>query len=292
MQEEPDGLPSSRAHRRNRRLPRSVRPAVVTEESKPSDKLIEGAFESAAALARQGFYAPSEELVTLGPQRVPRNTGDASSTTAHEDHVEGIAESTTSTQVPDVSSSEELLGATLSSLEELSIATPQTVLLETTNGSPPPEVALQGLTVSSSKELLNTTPSEELVTASPQKVPHNTSDGSTTAASFIHEEQELLDDSSLDELLDTASSFQELNVTIELTVMRNAIIHGSPPPASSVGSKILSWVRSDWYEVYHVRLNRYGSFSMFPDLGGPFRSIPEAKRAITYHLDELRRTAL
>ncbi|KAL6861572.1 hypothetical protein ACP4OV_017272 [Aristida adscensionis] len=290
-----------------------MRPVVVMHRGThtSSDKLIEGAFESATALARQGFYAPfsmelpgaepSEESVTVSPQTVPHNAGDGSLTTApfrRVEHVEGTAESASAKplQEPDVSSSEELLN-TRSSLEELVIATPETVWRSTTDGSPPSEVALE-LNVSSSNELLDTIPLEELVTASPDTVPHNTIDGSSSTVPFLRENlvggaaesasaPPAPDVSSSEEFLDDTSS--EESVTTSPRTVQHRNIDGSWPSSSSLGSNILIRRPQNWYQNYHIRMNCFGSFSMYPDLGGPFQSIDEAEGSINRHLDGLRR---
>ncbi|CAN6179547.1 unnamed protein product [Urochloa humidicola] len=67
---------------------------------------------------------------------------------------------------------------------------------------------------------------------------------------------------------------------------------GSPPSVSSPGSKILIRRPPNWYQTYFIRLNRGGSFCMYPDLGGPFQSVGEAKGAISRHIDELCRPAM
>nr|CAB3469379.1 unnamed protein product [Digitaria exilis] len=42
---------------------------------------------------------------------------------------------------------------------------------------------------------------------------------------------------------------------------------GSPPPvSSSLGSKILRRRPPNWYQTYFIRMNRAGSFCMYPDL--------------------------
>ncbi|KAG0518737.1 hypothetical protein BDA96_09G202800 [Sorghum bicolor] len=65
---------------------------------------------------------------------------------------------------------------------------------------------------------------------------------------------------------------------------------GSPPSASSPGSKILTRSRRI-VPVFYIRMDRGGSFCMYPNLGGPFQSIDEADDAIDRYLDELRHRA-
>uniref|UniRef100_A0A0E0A4M3 DUF3615 domain-containing protein n=1 Tax=Oryza glumipatula TaxID=40148 RepID=A0A0E0A4M3_9ORYZ len=57
---------------------------------------------------------------------------------------------------------------------------------------------------------------------------------------------------------------------------------------SSPGSII--WVREppeDRLGVYHIRMDRSGSFHTYPDLGGPFQSLNEAQDAISSHLNRI-----
>ncbi|XP_039845437.1 uncharacterized protein LOC120704951 [Panicum virgatum] len=66
----------------------------------------------------------------------------------------------------------------------------------------------------------------------------------------------------------------------------------SPPSASSLVSKILARYPRNWYQVFYIRMDRGGYFCMYPNLGGPFRSIYEADDAIERYLDELRHKAM
>ena len=66
---------------------------------------------------------------------------------------------------------------------------------------------------------------------------------------------------------------------------------GSPSAASSLGSKILIRSPRSWCQVFYIRMDRGGSFCMYPNLGGPFQSIDEADDAINLNLDELRHRA-
>ncbi|TVU12794.1 hypothetical protein EJB05_46452, partial [Eragrostis curvula] len=50
------------------------------------------------------------------------------------------------------------------------------------------------------------------------------------------------------------------------------------------------WVRQppDWYFMFCIRMDRQGSFHVYPDdLGGPFRSLHEAEDAIDHYVNGL-----
>ncbi|TVU08157.1 hypothetical protein EJB05_41547, partial [Eragrostis curvula] len=91
----------------------------------------------------------------------------------------------------------------------------------------------------------------------------------------------------LDEFL--VSSSDESTTAGPRAATRNT--NGGPPPASGsyLGPKILSRSSPNWYQVFYIRIDRGGSFHMYPDLGGPFQSVDEADGAINWYLDELRR---
>ncbi|KAL6606572.1 hypothetical protein ACP70R_042225 [Stipagrostis hirtigluma subsp. patula] len=146
---------------------------------------------------------------------------------------------------------------------------------------------------SSSKELLDDTPSEELITETTQTVPRNTIENSTSTVPFRREKAlvaDAVEGSSLEELIDT-TSLEESIIASPRTVPQSTT-DGSKKSASSLGSNILICKPPNWYKVYFIRRNRWGSFSMYPDLGGPFQSIGEAEGAIDRHLDKLRCPAM
>lgn len=91
------------------------------------------------------------------------------------------------------------------------------------------------------------------------------------------------DMSSPEELLNTASSEGST------TGSPQSALHNTTDGTSSLGSKILVRRPKNWYQVFYIRMDRGGSFCMFPNLGGPFQSIDEADGAIACYLDELRR---
>ena len=125
--------------------------------------------------------------------------------------------------------------------------------------------------VSSLGAFLDSTSSEELITASPQTEP---CDQKLVAAA-----------------VESASmSSKGSTITSPQSVLDNTT-DGSPPSASSPGSKILTRSRRNWYQVFYIRMDRGGSFCMYPNLGGPFQSIDEADDAIDRYLDELRHRA-
>ncbi|CAN6179529.1 unnamed protein product [Urochloa humidicola] len=55
---------------------------------------------------------------------------------------------------------------------------------------------------------------------------------------------------------------------------------GSQPSASSLGSDI--WIRQppNSFDVFYVRMDRSGTFWTYPNVGGPFQSMDETKKAI------------
>lgn len=102
------------------------------------------------------------------------------------------------------------------------------------------------------------------------------------------------DVSSLGELHDTTSS-EELIATSAQTVPPNSAV-GTPPLGHcySASSGPLIFYRSppDWYFMFFIRMGRGGSFHMYPDLGGPFKSLKEAEVTIDHHLEKLQRQAM
>ena len=98
------------------------------------------------------------------------------------------------------------------------------------------------------------------------------------------------DVSSPKELLGTTSS--EVSITDSPQSVQHNATHCSLPSASSFVSKILARYPRNWYQVFYIRMDRGGYFCMYPNLGGPFRSIYEADDAIERYLDELRHKAM
>ncbi|CAN6223643.1 unnamed protein product [Urochloa humidicola] len=98
------------------------------------------------------------------------------------------------------------------------------------------------------------------------------------------------DVSSPEELFDIKSS--EGSITDSPQSVLHNTTDSSPPSASSLASKILIRRPKNWYQVYYIRMDRGGSFCMYPNLGGPFQSIDEADDAIDSYLYELRRGAM
>ncbi|RCV20059.1 hypothetical protein SETIT_4G025900v2 [Setaria italica] len=62
-------------------------------------------------------------------------------------------------------------------------------------------------------------------------------------------------------------------------------IDGPLPSASSLGSNILIRQPPNSFEVFYIRIDRRGTFWMYPNLGGPFQSIDETEKAINSFLD-------
>ncbi|KAG0512599.1 hypothetical protein BDA96_10G028500 [Sorghum bicolor] len=233
------------------------------------------------------FSTTSLEESIVGPGTVPHNTIGSSlrsSPFTCQKFMAAPAES--SSPKRDVSSSEELLDATLP--EETINAIPGILPHKTVDGSPSffpfsCEKLVEGIAesvsvqtpqeqdVSSLGAFLDSTSSEELITASPQTEP---CDQKLVAAA-----------------VESASmSSKGSTITSPQSVLDNTT-DGSPPSASSPGSKILTRSRRNWYQVFYIRMDRGGSFCMYPNLGGPFQSIDEADDAIDRYLDELRHRA-
>ncbi|CAN6223654.1 unnamed protein product [Urochloa humidicola] len=189
---------------------------VVTEDSPPplppqTDNLVAGITESASTLTLQEadvssseeLLPSSEEPISANPGTVPHGPVDGSLSSfpfSEEELVADAAESASAQtlQVPDVSLFEELLPSS----EESIASSSGTVPLSTTDGSssfPPFRLekfmagaaksasaqTLQEPDVSSSKEMLCTTSSEELSIASPSSVLHDTDDNSPPSGSVI-----------------------------------------------------------------------------------------------------------
>jgi hypothetical protein len=235
----------------------------------------------------ESFNTTSLEESIIGPGTVPHNTIGSSlrsSPFSCQKFVAAYAES--SSPERDVSSSKELLDATLP--EETIIAIPGILPHKTVDGSSSffplsCEKLVEGIAESASVQtpqepdvsslgaFLDSTSSEELITASPQAEP---CDQKLVAAA-----------------VESASMSSKGSTTaIPESVLDNTT-DGSPPSGSSLGSKILTRSHRNWYQVFYIRMDRGGSFCMYPNLGGPFQSIDEADDAIDRYLDELRHRA-
>uniref|UniRef100_A0ACD6AIM9 Uncharacterized protein n=1 Tax=Avena sativa TaxID=4498 RepID=A0ACD6AIM9_AVESA len=57
--------------------------------------------------------------------------------------------------------------------------------------------------------------------------------------------------------------------------------------SSSPRSTILLHEHPDWYLKFYIRTDRSASFHTYPDVGGPFKSLQEARNAIDCHLHGL-----
>ncbi|KAL6606580.1 hypothetical protein ACP70R_042233 [Stipagrostis hirtigluma subsp. patula] len=308
--------------------PRSVRRAPP---SPLSEKLVVGDFEAAAALALQKLdvssseelhdATPSEELVTGTPQTVTHDTIDCSLSSVAVRHEKPVADAANSAsaqtlQEPDVSSLGEVPDTRerfaqfalpfsghpvinvfhdvdgkyytdhpllpgpfdkpkhvcrricdlqygriqLPVVTEDRLQPPQRSenLLTDVSESSSTE-SLQEPDVSSSKELLDSTSSEKPINSSPQTVLGNTTDGSPPPSSSLLS-------------MDTSSSGEPITVS----------------PKTMPGSVILNRSPQNFYQEFYIRMNRWGSFCMYPDLGGPFESVDVADDAINCYLDELR----
>lgn len=86
-------------------------------------------------------------------------------------------------------------------------------------------------------------------------------------------------------LLETASAK-------ELVINSDDSTEVSSPPVSSFGSKIYFRRPPNWHQAFFIRMDRLESFCMYPDLGGPFKSLDEAEGAISRHLFERQQPAM
>ncbi|CAL5045551.1 unnamed protein product [Urochloa decumbens] len=103
------------------------------------------------------------------------------------------------------------------------------------------------------------------------------------------------DGSSLGELHDTTSE-ESIAPTAQKTVPHNThnttdCNHPLGHCRYSASSGPIIWCRSppNWYFMFLIRMDRGGSFHMYPDLGGPFQSLKEVEVTIDQHLDKLKR---
>lgn len=133
---------------------------------------------------------------------------------------------------------------------------------------------------------------EESIAASPPDVAHNTIDGSSNTSPFTREKllAGAAESSSVLALQDKEVSSSEDDATsseesITVAPGTHNLIDGSPPSASSHMSKILMRSPLNWHQVYFIRMDRSSYFHMYPDLGGPFKSVDEAEGAINRHLE-------
>ncbi|CAN6202683.1 unnamed protein product [Urochloa humidicola] len=99
------------------------------------------------------------------------------------------------------------------------------------------------------------------------------------------------DVSFLGDVHDTTSS--EKLITLSAQTVPHNTTDGTPPleRCYSASSGPTIWCRSpqDWYFMFLIRMDRGGSFHMYPDLGGPFQSLKDVEVTIEHHLDKLQR---
>jgi hypothetical protein len=209
-------------------------------------------------------------------------------------------------QGPDDSSSEELLDN--KSLKQLLIRNPKTELHNTINCSCStyplcPEKLLAGsaerfsvLPVQdpdvSSLDVFLDSSLEESITANQLSVPHNTIDGSSntspsscrklvsgTMESASAPILQGLDDLSLDDFLGSSLEESSEESNSPRTVPHN-IANGSSSSAFSLGCILVRYPQK-CLQMFYIRLDRSGSFWMYPYLGGPYKRIDDADFAIT-----------
>ncbi|TVU12721.1 hypothetical protein EJB05_46376, partial [Eragrostis curvula] len=205
-------------------------------------------------------------------------------------------------QEPGVSSSEELIDA--KSLEESFTTTPPATPQNTIGSSPSTllsnceklliDAADSASTLAlkepdvSSYELIGS--SSESIIASPQMLPYNTIDVSSSSEKTMTDAGDSIcapalqypDVSSTDEFPDNSS---EESISSPRTVPHNTT-DGSLQSASSLGSIIFVQSYVNCYQDFYIRMDRRGLFLTYPDVGGPFRSKDEAIHATKYDDEE------
>ncbi|WVZ82724.1 hypothetical protein U9M48_029955, partial [Paspalum notatum var. saurae] len=294
-------------------------PVVMEATLPPSEKPVVAVADSASVQIETGVSSLVEESITASPGTVPHNTIDGSSSSfpfGWEKSVAGAADSSSQqvVQKRDVSYSEELFDAP--STEETVIASPGAVPHETfdVSSSSFPFIyeklvtdtsesasaqTLHELDVSFLDRSLDSSP-EESITAGRQAEPHSPTDASPITFPFRCEKQvpgavesasaqplQKPDLSSLEEFLDTTS--EESMTSGPQTGPHNTNANSATSPFS-LGSMIFIRSPANWYEVFYVRVDRGGSFYMYPDhLGGPFVSMDDVDTAIDRYISELQR---
>ncbi|XP_044374761.1 uncharacterized protein [Triticum aestivum] len=76
--------------------------------------------------------------------------------------------------------------------------------------------------------------------------------------------------------------------TSSSSTQAEAATHDVSPTSRHSSPPILAPYFSGWHLQFFIRTDLVGSFHTYPPLGGPFRSLQEAKDAIASHLDDLR----
>lgn len=98
--------------------------------------------------------------------------------------------------------------------------------------------------------------------------------------------EQLFDSTSLKESSVTATSSSSLQA--EAVAHDDTIVVSPPSGCLSPGSPITSRRPYNWGKTFIIRIDRGGSFHIYPYIGGPFQSLQEADSAINRHLDDLR----
>ncbi|TVU12714.1 hypothetical protein EJB05_46369 [Eragrostis curvula] len=225
-----------------------------------SEKLVAGAIESSSLLTLQKPHLSSlndfrdssldEESVPASQQTVPHNTINGSSSTFP-------------------SCCEKILINVAESLSVLSLQEPDDSYLEESISN-------------SSVELLGSS-SEESITACPQTVPHNTIDGSSRTSPSCGEKRVAgsVESAAAPTLQDSDDSSSEESITYSPRTVPQNITNGSSSPALSPGSNILIRYSQKCSEIFYIRLDQRGRFWVYPDLGGPFKSVDDIDCSIS-----------
>ena len=176
---------------------------------------------------------------------------------------------------PTVLASKELLGTT--TLEESSITNASSLLQPTLREDKEPNVL-------ASKELLGTTTLESITNASSllQPTPHEDREPNVLAS------KELLDTTTLESITNASSPLQPTPLQPDMLSSKDASFTWAEEVTPSLTPPILARKPAGWNHQFFIRVDLGGFFHTYPELGGPFRSLEEAKKAILCHLDKLR----
>ncbi|XP_037447180.1 uncharacterized protein LOC119316896 isoform X2 [Triticum dicoccoides] len=177
---------------------------------------------------------------------------------------------------PTVLASKELLGTT--TLEESSITNALSLLQPTLREDKEPNVL-------TSKGLLGTTTLEESIT-----------NASSLLQPTLHEDREpnvlaskeLLDTTTLESITNASSPLQPTPLQPDMLSSKGASSTWAEEVTHSLTPPILARKPAGWNHQFFIRVDLGGFFHTYPELGGPFRSLEEANKAILCHLEKLR----
>lgn len=175
-----------------------------------------------------------------------------------------------------VLASKEPLGTT--ALKESSITNASSLLQPTLREDGEPNVFSKGLLGTTTLEESSITKASSLL----QPTPREDREPNVLAS------KELLDTTTLESITNTSSPPQPTPFQSGMLSSKDASSTRAEEVTHSLTPPILARKPAGWNHQFFIRVDLGGSFHTYPELGGPFRSLEEAKKAILCRLDKLR----